>query len=85
MTGTLIDLRLSAAFIGREAARWVIRQDLNHPSATDGALEAWLAADIRHRLAFLRISTAWSRVGKLRCLALAGEAPDPDLLERFAR
>ncbi|HVY81822.1 MAG TPA: FecR domain-containing protein [Steroidobacteraceae bacterium] len=66
--------------IEREASEWLVRVDRDGGPETSRELAAWLAANPRHRAAFLRISTAWRRADALRRLAPPGAEPDMDLL-----
>jgi transmembrane sensor len=52
------------------AAEWLARRDAGSWSARDRqALEAWLAERTDHRVAFLRLESAWNEAGRLRVLA----------------
>lgn len=46
----------------------------------DSEFTAWLAADPRHRAAYLRLAAAWERSAHLRRLRPEGTSIDPDLL-----
>ena len=51
------------------AADWLARRDAERWSEDDArALEAWLAADTHHRVAWLRLNAAWNRADRLRAL-----------------
>lgn len=52
-----------------EAADWVARRDRGFSDAEVKALEAWLAADDRHRGAFVRAHAAWLLLDRSRALA----------------
>lgn len=55
-----------AQFIETSAANWLARQDSGAWSAQSAeALEDWLNADTRHRVAYLRLRAAWSRADRL--------------------
>ena len=59
--------------IERTAALWLARRDAD--GWTDGqqsVLCAWLAEDIAHRVAFLRLEAAWEEAGRLKTLAAGG-------------
>jgi len=59
----------SAATIETNAADWVARQDRGAWSDDDArALDAWLATDTAHRVAYLRLRAAWDRADRLRAL-----------------
>lgn len=47
--------------INKRAADWIVRRDAGSLPAQEQALEAWLEADIRHRVAYLRLNAAWER------------------------
>lgn len=65
--------------IERDASGWLARRDSGRWSAQEQAgLEAWLAASIAHRVAFLRLEAAWNESGRLKALGAgvaAGEMP----------
>jgi len=55
--------------IERIAADWLARRDGEAWRADDeAALEAWLAQDAAHRVAFLRLLAAWQHAGRLDAL-----------------
>jgi transmembrane sensor len=64
--------------IEKQAATWVARFD--HGNGGDRAFAAWLAADSRHRAAYLRVAEAWRRSEALERLRPTGAVIDPDLL-----
>jgi transmembrane sensor len=66
--------------IERQAAEWIIRIDLHGTPDNWAALDAWLAANPRHRAAFLRLSVFWKRADRLRELAPTDRRVDEDLL-----
>lgn len=77
-----------AADIDEQAARWLIRLDAAGPESLHtvrSEFEAWVSSDLRHRAAYLRLSTAWAKSGRLRTLVPAGAPIDPDLLRRRVR
>lgn len=56
--------------IERAAAEWLARRDSDDWSEPDQhALQAWLDARITHRVAFLRLESAWREAGRLQALA----------------
>ena len=59
------------------AAEWLARRDRG--CADPAALEAWLAADTAHRVAYLRLRAAWEETGRLQALGagLRGKGPPP--------
>jgi transmembrane sensor len=68
--------------IEQEASRWLATRDAG--AGTAGQREefnAWLAADIRHRVTYLRLEANWHRVGRLRDLRPLDRDVDPDLLK----
>lgn len=48
-----------AEWIARKAARWISTAEACLAPAHDHTLDAWLAADLRHRAAYLRLAAAW--------------------------
>jgi transmembrane sensor len=66
--------------IEHDAAAWLARRDGGDWSAADAkALDAWLAASMARKVAFLRLETAWLQSGRLKALGAglaAGELPD---------
>ena len=57
-----------------QAATWLVRRDAGEPSLSQNeAFEAWLAADPRHRAAYLRLEAAWSRADRLSEWEFGGE------------
>jgi transmembrane sensor len=68
-----------AGDIEAAAAKWLVCQDSgNTEHCREFAL--WLAADPRHRAAYLRLSAAWDRTAQLRRLRPEGQMIDPDFL-----
>ena len=69
----------SSLGIEHAASRWLARRDGNASwsEADASALEAWLQADIAHRVAFLRLHAAWNESGRLQALGagLRGDGP----------
>ncbi len=56
------------------ASEWLARRESDDWSDTDRAgLDAWLAESIAHRVAFLRLESAWTESARLKALA-AGRA-----------
>ena len=59
----------AAATIEAAAAAWLARRDGPHWSQADEAgLQAWLAQDTLHRVALLRLQSAWAEAGRLQAL-----------------
>jgi transmembrane sensor len=64
-----------------EASRWLAGRDARPADPElSAALEQWLQADIRHRVAYLKLESAWHRSDKLRELRPLDRGVDPDLL-----
>lgn len=66
--------------IESDAAQWLARRDGAAWSSEDDALlQAWLDADIRHRVAFLRLEAGWREAGRLEALGAGcpGGGPPP--------
>jgi transmembrane sensor len=61
------------------AATWLARRDAGDWGATEqAALDAWLATATTHRVAFLRLESAWREAGRLQALGAglrSGELP----------
>jgi transmembrane sensor len=71
----------SAVDIETMAANWFVRQDSASLSTPEqAAFEAWLDADIRHRVAYLRLQKTWDRTERLRDLRPLDSEIDADLL-----
>jgi transmembrane sensor len=68
-----------AADIEAQAAAWIARCDARGGDP-DPELAAWLAADPRHRAAYLRLAHAWERTQRLARLRPDDRSVDPDLL-----
>ncbi|MCH6484856.1 FecR domain-containing protein [Pseudoxanthomonas sp. LH2527] len=55
--------------IEARAADWLARRDADDWTAQEQqALDAWLAASARHKVAFLRLQSAWAEAGRLQAL-----------------
>lgn len=66
--------------IEQQAADWLVRRDAGDWAPHDQqALEAWLSASARHKVAFLRLEAAWAEAGRLQALAagLVAGGPPP--------
>lgn len=61
------------------AAEWLARRDAEGWTADEQqALDTWLSASARHKVAFLRLQSAWTETGRLQALAAglpAGRLP----------
>jgi len=56
--------------IEQAAADWLVRRDSDDWSARDEqSLQDWLCASTHHRVAFLRLQSAWREAGRLQALA----------------
>ena len=56
----------AAEKIEAEASRWLAARDARPPTAEDdAAFDRWIDADIRHRVAYLRLESAWRRADRL--------------------
>jgi transmembrane sensor len=69
-----------AADIEAQAALWLARRDAGDTEAQRTEFAAWLAADARHRAAYLRLAAAWERSARLKNLRPDAQTIDPDLL-----
>ena len=72
----------NSAEIEATAASWFAKRESGEWSTADQAqLEAWLDSATAHRIAFVRIMTAWERSGRLKALGAgvpAGTIPPRD-------
>jgi transmembrane sensor len=60
------------------AAEWLARREFGEWADDDeAALQAWLAADTRNRVAFLRLQAAWTEGDRLQALAAGWRQPGP--------
>ena len=75
----------NAAQIEEEAATWLIRRDSAAGANDDAEFTAWLAADVRHRAAYVRLTAAFDRTARLKNLRRDGMPIDADLLARPGR
>jgi transmembrane sensor len=77
----------TAREIENEAARWLVRNDQGDlASSAIAACESWLAADLRHRAAYVRMRTAWRRASELGPRMRPHDCRvDPDLLKPQAQ
>jgi transmembrane sensor len=63
------------------AAGWILKRDRGELSAEErAALESWLAADSRHRAAYLRLNEAWQFSAGLRIWRANAGRLDTDVL-----
>ena len=67
--------------IDLEASRWLAARDAETPSAEqESAFNRWIDADIRHRVAYLRLESSFRRCDRLRELKPLDRGVDPELL-----
>ena len=71
-----------ASDIEAQAADWLAQRDSVGEAGDNAQFAAWLAADARHRAAYLRLAAAWERTARLKLLRPEAGRIDPDLLER---
>lgn len=65
----------SSSQIEEQAAKWIVRRD--QASWSDGQqleFERWLNESTAHRVAWLRLDSAWRRAGRLSSLRMPGRA-----------
>jgi transmembrane sensor len=76
----------SAMDVEEQAAKWLIELDAGATPAEWERLTQWLAADPRHRAAYLRLSKAWNQSDALRKLRpLDYRVVDLNVLARASR
>lgn len=76
----------SAMDIEAQAAKWLVELDAGATPAEVECMTQWLAADPRHRAAYLRLSKAWNQTDALRKLRpLDYHAVNADLLRPASR
>jgi transmembrane sensor len=69
--------------IEQEASSWLAARDARTPSPEEEAsFNYWLDADIRHRVAYLRLEAAWKRSDRLRAVRPLDRDVDADLLRQ---
>ena len=67
--------------IEQQASAWLASRDAAAPSVEqETEFQDWIAADIRHRVAYLRLKEAWRRADRLREARPLDRDVDPDLL-----
>lgn len=60
---------MSALRIEEKAAAWLARRDAGDWSEADQqALDGWIAQDMAHRVAYLRLESTWSRADRMAAL-----------------
>jgi transmembrane sensor len=73
---------MNSAEIEAAAAAWFAKRESDDWNAADQAqLQAWLDSSTAHRIAFIRIVTAWERAGRLKAL---GAGVPPGIIPRRA-
>jgi transmembrane sensor len=74
---------VSDEMIDARASAWLAARDARVATPEETAeFDAWLDADIRHRVAYLRLESAWQRADRLRDVRPLDRAADADLLRR---
>jgi transmembrane sensor len=69
--------------IEQEASAWLAMRDAATNTPTQRQeFNRWLEADIRHRVAYLRLESNWQRVERLRDLRPLDRDVDPDLFKQ---
>jgi transmembrane sensor len=68
---------MSADQTEETAAAWLAREDRGLAADEAAALERWLAADTRNRVAYLRLKEAWRRADRLSALKSPAMMPRP--------
>jgi len=72
----------SARAIEEAASAWLVRRDAGLNRDEELALDAWIAEDVRNRLAWLRLKAAWDAAGRLAGIdpdSLAGQEAAEDM------
>jgi transmembrane sensor len=71
----------AAELVDSQASRWLSLRDARTPSAEEEtAFDRWINADIRHRVAYLRLEATWKRSDRLRDLRPLDRDVNPELL-----
>jgi transmembrane sensor len=66
--------------IEAEASGWLAARDRGGEAFVEADFNRWVQADIRHRVAFLRVEATWQRSDRLRDLRPLDRGIDADLL-----
>lgn len=75
----------NSADVEAAAAEWLARRDGGYWGAQDEtALQAWLAADTAHRVAFLRLQAAWQESARLQVLGAGHSSRREQMLQALA-
>src|SRR6185437_4380962 len=70
-----IDMTHDHRQIERDAALWLARRDAGGwADRQQAALDAWLTANVAHRVAFLRLEAAWDETARLKTFAAGDTA-----------
>ncbi len=73
----------AAVHIEEMAAAWLARRDAGRWSDADqDALDAWIAEDMAHRVAYLRLESVWQGADRMAALGSAEAAIRPPLWRR---
>jgi transmembrane sensor len=76
-----METAVDPAGLEAQAAAWLVRGEAADYSQEERArLEEWLAADTRHRAAYVRMQAAWGRAGQFRRLRPLDGTVNADLL-----
>ena len=74
---------MTSEVIDVTASRWLAARDARALTPTEAEeFNRWLEADIRHRVAYLRMEANWRRADRLRELRPLDQRVDADLLEK---
>jgi transmembrane sensor len=76
---------MSASDIEAEASEWLVRLEEEPSPALRAQFEEWMAADARHRAAFVRLEKSWAHADILRKLRPLDGAVDEDVIGKFGR
>jgi ferric-dicitrate binding protein FerR (iron transport regulator) len=76
---------MPASDIEAEASEWLIRLERDPSPATKAEFEEWIAADARHRAAFVRLEKTWAHADVLRKLRPLDGDVDENVLDKFGQ
>lgn len=68
----------SSTRIERDAANWLARREAGWSPAEQAQFDAWLHAEVAHRVAYIRLNAAWQQADRLKALGAgvpAGQIP----------
>jgi transmembrane sensor len=74
---------MPASDIEAAAAAWLIRLERDPSPAQQAAFEEWIAADARHRAAFVRLEKTWTHADVLRKLRPLNGEVDENIIDKF--